>query len=150
MVFLLGIAYSCCTIAYCTIADVPIVVVLLQPCPLLFYCCFCIAAVLLQLYPLLYYCSHAYYCTIAAVPINVLLYPCLLLCYSTIQSQVLYFRFNCNTLLLLFLHVHIFAVPPTDWACSPSATRVTSSQPRAGQAGLPLNLFIPCHPRFPK
>ena len=27
---------------------------------------------------------------------------------------------------------------------------VTSSQPRAGQAGLPLNLFIPCHPSFQK
>ena len=55
-----------------------------------------------------------------------------------------------HVLLLLFLHVHTSTVPPTDWACSPSATRVTSSQPRAGQAGLPLNLFIPCHPRFPK
>ena len=106
------IAYCCSTIAYCTIADVPILVVLLQPCLLL------------------YYCTHVCYCAI-------------------LLSSHKYFT-SGNTLVLLFLHVHTSTVPPTDWACSPSATRVTSSQPRAGQAGLPLNLFIPCHPRFPK
>ena len=60
--------------------------------------------------------------------------PCLYLCVCVVVS------YNCICLCLR-LCVHY---------TGPSATPVTSSQPGAGQAGLPLNLFIPtCQPSFP-
>ena len=61
--------------------------------------------------------------------------PCLYLCVCTLLYDT-----HCICLCLHFC-VHY---------TGPSATPVTSSQPGAGQAGLPLNLFIPtCQPRFP-
>ena len=62
--------------------------------------------------------------------------PCLYLCVCTLLYHTIVFAS-----VYTFEYIHYTGL---------SATPVTSSQPGAGQAGLPLNLFIPtCQPRFP-
>ena len=97
----------------------------------------------------LYSCTSTY-CSCTST--SLYLYLSLLLLYFKLGFFYVYFTlslslglyivvsYNCICL-CLHLCVHYTGL---------SATPVTSSQPEAGQAGLPLNLFIPtCQPRFP-
>ena len=75
------------------------------------------------------------FCTLSWVSFMYIL-PCLYLCVCTLLYHAIVFAsvYTCE-------YIHYTGL---------SATPVTSSQPGAGQAGLPLNLFIPtCQPSFP-